>query len=81
MRKIINLSQHTVLSLSILLVYGAVIALNKSLILTAAIAALIISTVGHSLLHFKTGRLKRDILVEYLIVLLMGVLLIFGVKQ
>ena len=73
-----KLSPHTVLSLLILVLYASVIALNRSWILTAAVAALVVSTVGHSLLHLKTSSLKRDTLIEYLIVLIIGILLIIS---
>lgn len=73
-----KLSPHTVLSLLILVVYASVIALNRSWILTAAVAALVVSTVGHSLLQLKTSSLKRDTLIEYLIVLIIGILLIIS---
>ncbi|HLB66777.1 MAG TPA: hypothetical protein VJJ78_04260 [Candidatus Saccharimonadales bacterium] len=73
-----KLSPHTVLSLLILVVYASVIALNRSWILTAAVAALVVSTVGHSLLHLRTSSLKRDTLIEYLIVLIIGILLIIS---
>lgn len=78
MKKPFKLSPHTVLSLLILIVYGVVIALNRSWILTAAIAALVVSTLGHSLLHLKSSSLKRDTLVEYLIILIIGILLIIS---
>ena len=73
-----KLSPHAVLSLLILVVYASVIALNRSWILTAAVAALVVSTVGHSLLQLKTSSLKRDTLIEYLIVLIIGILLIIS---
>ena len=73
-----RVSLHTLLTLSILSVYIILLIINRDFILVAAVTVLLISVIGNTLLHQKSGKLRMDIFIEYLIVLLIGLLLIIG---
>ena len=73
-----SLKFHTIYSITLAIVFLIILLFVRDIALGVAMILLVIYVVGNGIIHTKKSELKRDTLLEYIIVAVIALIIIAG---